>query len=68
MFGHGKLDLYIVVKNIVFLPNFLFLVMAAILVGRGDCRTQFGKGTTQGPFHQRLVQIGPVVLEDLINM
>jgi hypothetical protein len=42
--------------------------MAAILVGRGDCRTQFWKGTTQGPFHQSLVQIGSVVLEELIKM
>jgi len=29
------------------LPNFLFLVTAAILVGKGDCRTQFWKGITQ---------------------
>ena len=36
--------------------------MAAILVGGG------GGGTTQGPFHQSLVQIGPVVLEELIKM
>jgi hypothetical protein len=38
--------------------------MAAILVGGGDCWTQFWKGFTQGPFHQSLVQIGPVVLEE----
>ena len=42
--------------------------MAAILVGAGDCQTQFWKGTTQGPFHQSLVQIGPVVLKELIKM
>jgi hypothetical protein len=42
--------------------------MAAILVGGGDCRTQFWKGTTQGPFHQSLVQIGLVVLEKLMKM
>jgi hypothetical protein len=44
--------------------------MAAILVGGGggDCLTQFWKGTTQGPFHHSLVQIGPVVLEELIKM
>jgi hypothetical protein len=43
--------------------------MAVILAGGGgDCRTQFWKGNTQGPFHQSLVQIGPVVLEELIKM
>jgi hypothetical protein len=44
--------------------------MAAILVGRegGDCQTQFWKETTQGPFHQSLVQIGPVVSDELIKM
>jgi hypothetical protein len=35
---------------------------------RGDCQTQFWKGTTQGPFHQSLVHIGPVVLEELMKM
>ena len=35
--------------------------MAAILVGGGG-------GTTQGPLHQSLFQIGPVVLEELIKM
>jgi hypothetical protein len=42
--------------------------MVAILVGGRGRRTQFWKGTTQGPFHQSLVQIGPVVLEELIKM
>jgi hypothetical protein len=42
--------------------------MAAILVGGRDCRTQFWNGTTLEPFHQSLVQIGPVVLEELIQM
>ena len=42
--------------------------MVAILVGGMKCRTQLWKGTTQGPFHQSLVQIGPVVLEELIKM
>jgi hypothetical protein len=36
--------------------------------GGGDCWTQFCKGITQGPFHQSLVQIVPVVLEELIKM
>jgi hypothetical protein len=31
-------------------------------------RTQFWKGTIQGPFHQSLVQIGPVASEELIKM
>jgi hypothetical protein len=42
--------------------------MAAILVGRGDCWTQFWKETTQGPFHQSLVKIRQVVLDELIKM
>ena len=50
------------------LLNFLFLVMADILVnGRGH-QTQFWKGTTKGPFHQSLVQIGSVASEELIKM
>ena len=48
--------------------NYLFLVTAAILVGGRGRRTQFSKRTTQRPFHQSLVQIGPVVLEELIKM
>jgi hypothetical protein len=38
------------------------------LVGSRDHRTQFWKGAIQGPFHQSLVQIGSVVLEELIRM
>jgi hypothetical protein len=38
----------------------------AILVGSQDHRTQFGKGAIQGPFHQSLVAIGPVVSEEKI--
>jgi hypothetical protein len=30
--------------------------------------TQFWKGTIQGPFHQSLVAIGPVVSEEKIKM
>jgi hypothetical protein len=30
--------------------------------------TQFWKGAIQGPFHQSLVQIGPVASEELIKM
>ena len=40
----------------------------AILVGSRDHRTQFWKVAIQGPFHPSLVQIGPVVLEELIKM
>ena len=40
----------------------------AILVGSRDHRTRFWKAAIQGPFHQSLVQIGPVVLEELIKM
>ena len=42
--------------------------MAAILVGSRDQRTQIWKGTIQGPFHQSLVAIGPVVSEEKITM
>ena len=49
-----------------FLPNFLFLAMAAILVGGRGRRIQLLKGTTQGPSLQSLVQIGPVVSEKKI--
>jgi hypothetical protein len=33
-----------------------------------DHRTQFWKGAIQGPFHQSLVAIGPVVSEEKIKM
>jgi hypothetical protein len=50
--------------NICHLKKFLFLVMAAILDTRRCWRTQFWKGTTQGSFQQRLVEIGSVVSEE----
>jgi hypothetical protein len=37
------------------------------LVGSRDHRTQFWKGAIQGPFHQSLVAIGPVVSTNLAN-
>jgi hypothetical protein len=40
--------------------------LAAILVGNRDHRTQFWKEAIQGPFHQSLVAIGPVVSEEKI--
>jgi hypothetical protein len=45
----------------------LFFSLAAILVGSRDQRTQFWKGAIQGPFHQSLVAIGPVVSEEKIK-
>jgi hypothetical protein len=39
-----------------------------LLVGSRDHRTQFWKGAIQGPFHQSLVEIGPVASEELIKM
>jgi hypothetical protein len=42
--------------------------LAAILVGSRDHLTQFWKGAIQGPFHQSLVAIGPVVSEKKIKM
>jgi hypothetical protein len=52
------------------LQNALFSIfsLAAILVGSRDHRTQFWNAAIQGPFHQSLVQIGPVVSEELIKM
>jgi hypothetical protein len=44
------------------------ILMATILVRSRNHWSQFWKGTTQGPFHQSLVQIGPMVLEELIKM
>jgi hypothetical protein len=37
-----------------------------MLVGGRDCRTQFWKGITHGPFHQSLVSGGQVVSEENI--
>jgi hypothetical protein len=45
---------------------FLFLVTATMLVGGRDCRTQFWKGITNGPFHQSLILSGQVVSEENI--
>jgi hypothetical protein len=49
-------------------PLFSILSLAAILVGSRDHRTHFWKGAIQGPFHQSLVAIGPVVSEEKIKM
>jgi hypothetical protein len=49
-----------------FHPLFLFLVTATMLVGGRDCRTQFWKVITNGPFHQSLVLNGQVVSEENI--
>ena len=48
-------------------PLFPIFSLAAILVGNRDHRTQVWKGAIQGPFHQSLVQIGPVASEELIK-
>ena len=49
-------------------PLFSIFSLAAILVGSRDHRTQIWKGAIQGPFHQSLVQIGPLASEELIKM
>ena len=49
-------------------PLFSIFSLVAILVGSRDHRTQFWKGAIQGPFHQNLVAIGPVVSEEKIFM
>jgi hypothetical protein len=51
-----------------FFPPFSIFSLVVILVGSQDHRKQFWKGAIQEPFHQSLVQIGPVVLEELIKM
>jgi hypothetical protein len=51
-----------------FIPPFSIFSLVAILVGSRDYRTHFWKGAIQGPFHQHLVQIGPVASEELIKM
>jgi hypothetical protein len=51
-----------------FHPPFFYFSLAAILDGSWDHRTQFWKGAIQGPFHQSLVAIGPVVSEEKIFM
>jgi hypothetical protein len=53
---------------LIFIPLFSIYSLAAILVGSRDHRTQILKGATQGPFHQSLVAIGPVVSEEKIKM
>jgi hypothetical protein len=50
------------------IPPFSIFSLAAILVGSRDHRTQFWKGAIQGPFHQSLVAIGPVVSQEKIFM
>ncbi len=49
-------------------PLFSIFSLEAILVGSRDHRTQFWKRAIQGPFHQSLVAIGPVVSEEKIKM
>jgi hypothetical protein len=49
-------------------PLFSIFSLVAILVGSQDHRTHFSLGATQGPFHQSLVAIGPVVSEEKIKM
>ena len=49
-------------------PLFSIFSLAAILVGSRDHWTHLWKGAIQGPFHQSLVQIGPVASEELIKM
>jgi hypothetical protein len=50
------------------IPLFSIFSLAAILVGIRDHRTQLWKGAIQGPFHQILVAIGPVVSEEKIKI
>ena len=49
-------------------PRFSIFSLVAILDRSRDHRTQFWKGAIQGPFHQCLVAIGPVVSEEKIKI
>jgi hypothetical protein len=51
-----------------FISPFSIFSLADILVGSRDHRTHLWKGAIQGPFHQSLVAIGPVVYEEKIFM
>jgi hypothetical protein len=56
-------------ENIIFLISsslFSIFSLAAILVGSQDHQKQVWKRAIQGPFHQSLVAIGPVVSEERI--
>jgi hypothetical protein len=58
-------------ENIFFLissPLFSIFSLVAILVGSQDHQKQVWKRAIQGPFHQSLVAIGPVVSEEKILM
>jgi uncharacterized membrane protein YagU involved in acid resistance len=54
--------------NLITHLGFSIFSLVAILVGSRDHRTQIWKGVIQGPFHQSLVAIGPVVSEEKIKM
>ena len=49
-------------------PFFSIFSMATILVGSRDHRKHIWKGAIQGPFHQSLVAIDPVVSEENIEI
>jgi hypothetical protein len=69
LFKQSLVQIGSVVSEMKILKNsspFLFLVTATMLVGGRDCRTQFWKGITHGPFHQTLVLNGQVVSEENI--
>jgi hypothetical protein len=51
-----------------FISPFSIFSLADILVGSRDHRTPFWKGAIQGPFHQSLIAIIPVVSEEKIFM
>ena len=51
-----------------FHPLFSIFSLVAILVGSRDYWTQIWKGAIQGPFHESLVAIGPLVSEEKIFM
>jgi hypothetical protein len=59
-------DHFLVIK--ISSPVFSIFSLATTLVGSRDHLTQFWKGAIQGPFHQSLAAIGPVVSEEKIKM
>jgi hypothetical protein len=56
-------------SSLTYIPGFsVKFFFQPIYTDYANHRTQFWKGAIQGPFHQSLVAIGPVVSEEKIKM
>jgi hypothetical protein len=51
-----------------FIPSFFYFKLGGHLGWKSGSPDTIWKGAIQGPFHQSLVQIGPVSSEELIKM